>query len=453
MALYSIENYTFDSKSLLLYDSMVNKDSLCAVSKLLETDETYNEAHETLGRLNSESMKMNKIAINMFGIVPTYNCNLCCSYCGYSSGDNDKNKLEMSQVELFVRDIIKKRTIKKLIYHTDEPLQVTITGGGEPTYDWDLFRRIVEFIEDECAANNIPLFCQITTNGVLNDDKRKFISKHFQHIMVSYDGISEVQNQNRRTKFSDKTSDIVEESIRRFEEYNVPMTIRSTIWQKDYSRMNEMYRHIYSLVPYESNVRWSIYPTLYEGRAVGGIDEQEHSPYKNFLLNYVDLCNDIIKERGTLGLKKIEVPLFSNETYGIYCGAHMINHPWLSPDGSITTCIESKFHQTKIGEVGNNGLVYYNKYRDPLLEITKHKQNECRDCIAYNFCRGGCPVWHIRAKNIRDEPFECGLIKEYWLYIIDSVINGKYGFGWRLKKLDTELDGIKIFRLYKSLEE
>lgn len=130
----------------------------------------------------------------------------------------------------------------------------------------------------------------------------------------------------------------------------------------------------------------------------------------------------------------------------------MINHPWLIPDGSIATCIESKNNQSKIGEVGSNGIVYYKKYRDPLLEITKQKQDECRDCIAYHFCRGGCPIWHLRTENIRNEPLECGLIREYWLYVIRSAVKGEYCFGWELKKLNTNCKDKQIFRLFKNKE-
>ena len=452
MALHTIGNFIFDSHNLLLYDATINREKLDGFVQSPEFDKVYNDARITLSKLNSEDLKMNKIAINMLGIIPTYNCNLRCTYCGYSSKENDKNILDINKVKLFVRDIIKKRTIKKLIYRTDEPLQVTITGGGEPTYDWELLQQIMEFLKNECTINNIPLFCQITTNGVLCEEKIEFLSKHFQHVMVSYDGLPSLQDNNRRNNHGDKTNNIVENSIRQLAKNNVPVTIRSTIWQKDYDRMREMYQHIFSLIPYESNAKWSIYPTLYEGRAVNRINEQEHNPYKNFISNYVELCKVIMKEKGVCGLRKIEVPLFSNETYGIYCGAHMINHPWLIPDGSITPCIESKDNQTKIGEVGPTGIVYYKKYSDPLLEITKQKQDECRNCIAYHFCRGGCPIWHLRTENIRNEPLECGLIKEYWLYVIKSAVKGEYCFGWELKKLNTDCKDKHIFKLFKNKE-
>lgn len=216
MALYTIENYIFDSNGLLLYDATINRENLEGLVQSPEIDEIYNDAHNTFSKLNSEDMEMSKIAINMLGIIPTYNCNLRCSYCGYSSKENDKNKLDINQVKLFVSDIIKKRTIKKLIYRTNEPLQVTITGGGEPTYDWELLKQTMEFLKKECAINNIPLFCQITTNGVLGEEKVEFLSKHFQHVMVSYDGLTDVQDNNRRSKYGDKTNNMVENSIRQF---------------------------------------------------------------------------------------------------------------------------------------------------------------------------------------------------------------------------------------------
>ena len=209
MALHTIGNFIFDSHNLLLYDATINRENLDGFVQSHEFDKVYNDARITLSKLNSKDLKINKIAINMLGIIPTYNCNLRCTYCGYSSKENDKNILDINKVKLFVRDIIKKRTIKKLIYQTDEPLQVTITGGGEPTYDWELLQQIMEFLKNECTINNIPLFCQITTNGVLCEEKIEFLSKHFQHVMVSYDGLPDLQDNNRRSNHGDKTNNIV----------------------------------------------------------------------------------------------------------------------------------------------------------------------------------------------------------------------------------------------------
>lgn len=94
--------------------------------KVLPTDEDYNSVFSSLSKINSDEMAMNKITLTQFGLCLTYNCNLRCNYCGYSSVNNNHHRLELSDIELFVIDILKKKAIKKLLTGINEPLVVKV---------------------------------------------------------------------------------------------------------------------------------------------------------------------------------------------------------------------------------------------------------------------------------------------------------------------------------------
>lgn len=447
--MYLFNGYVFDSNRLLIYDA--NTDSKVIDKIKLAYDEEHPEICPQDLRINSDDMHMDNIAIDAAGICLSSNCNLRCRYCGYSSDEQNANKLQLDDVKVFINDIIMRRTIKKIITKENAPLELEFTGGGEPTYDWGLFEESINYIKQICAENNIPVLFRLTTNGMLTDTQRNFISHNFDHVMISYDGLPEIQNKNRVSPYRGETNTIVEASIRYLATCGVPLTVRSTIWQDDFDMMMEMYHHVFSIVPHESKVIWSIYPVMYEGRAVTHFKQQEDTAYGNFFLNCMRLIDHIISEEGEERLQAIGIPLFDTNLCSVFCGAHKLNKLWLMPDKSITTCIESKDHKVLIGKIYGGDVHYYESYQDNLLKIVQKKYVECRDCIAYSTCRGGCPIWHLRVDDNMQEPLECCLQKEYWTYIVKALIEGKYSFGWGLKQIIfSDIEDVKVFKVYKE---
>ena len=445
--IYTIGDYKFDSERFIIYQSNIDQN-------VIEKNFTHNSDDTVLQELmkqNPDEMCMDKIAIDNAGICLTYNCNLRCKYCGYSSTSDDTNKLDFCDIKIFLADIIKKRTIKKLITKKNEPLTLYFTGGGEPTYEWGLFKNVVTFIKQQCEDKNIPVTLGMTTNGMLSNDQIEFISENFNYVMISYDGLPEIQNSNRTSPTLKATNSIVENSISEMARNNVAVNIRTTIWQSDYFKLKEMYDHVFSLAPLDSKITWSIYPALFEGRAVEHIAKQEDMTYKSFLTYYVDLVGHIISKEGVEKIKKIDVPLFDNRICELFCGAHRKNHPWLLPDKSIVTCIESKDDKVFIGKIDNGKVEYFQKYTDNLLRITQEKFSKCKNCIAYRICKGGCPIWHLRINENMREPLECHLQKEYMIYVLNAVLSKKYSFDWSLEEICLpDIKNQEVFKLVKK---
>lgn len=448
--MHKFGEYLFDSNRLLFYNENISKEDLDIVYNQIDSNDHNSKVLNELVRQNEHKTPLEKIAVNSMGICLTFNCNLRCNYCGYSSTDRDNNRLQPSDIDAFVKDIIKKKVIKNLITKQNDPLMVYFTGGGEPTYDWELLTYAVNCVKENCHANNIQFRMSITTNGILTDDQIDFISNSFTRVMISYDGLPQIQNSNRIGPNIADTNLIVEHSIDEISKRGIPLEVRTTIWQEDYDKLFEMYRHVFSIPSNKDNVSWSIYPTLVEGRALRRIQRQKDFTYKKFVSYYFDLIDYVIANEGEERLSAINCPLFGNNPVSLFCGSLFGDEPFLQPDGSIILCNESKDHSICIGEVKNGKLEYYNQFKNDFLEVTLKKYTECTNCIAYRFCRGGCPIWHLRQEDNKCEPLECQATQEYWKHIIETVAIKKYYYGWCLDKMHIPNISGEVFRLVKK---
>lgn len=440
-----ILGYFFDLKRMLVYESNTSNTEIELINKTVQPDKEESVALKQPYITNFKKRPQGIIA-NSMGICPTYNCNLRCSYCGYSSSDTDMNDLQMEDIRVFVKEVIRKNKIKNLISKTSAPLIVYFTGGGEPTYDWSLFEETVLYIKRYCSDNRVETKLSITTNGILNDKQIDFIADNFTRVMISYDGLSSIQDINRKGPNLCKTSAIVEHSIAALSSRGVPVEIRTTVWQDDYHRLREMYHHIFSLVPKTSDVSWSIYPVLEEGRAINRIQQQKEKTYHSFLLNYFELI-DYVNEKSDN--KQVYCPLFADNVISHFCGSLFGDEPFLQPDGSIVLCNDSKDYSVCVGKVSNGRVEYFDYFPNDLLTITEEKYIECSDCIAYRFCKGGCPIWHLRGGKSVNGPVECQATKEYWRHIFEMVIQRRQYWGWYLEPIDIPGIDTKVYKLKK----
>ena len=106
-----------------------------------------------------------------------------------------------------------------------------------------------------------------------------------------------------------------------------------------------------------------------------------------------------------------------------------------------------------VGKVEDGQVDYFKHFENDLLTITKNKYSECAKCIAYRFCKGGCPIWHLRGRDNKDGPVECQATKEYWVHVLKTVIHRKEYLGWYLEAIDIPKITNKVYKLkkYKKL--
>lgn len=180
VVMHYINEFLFDSARLLLFRDTVSEDTILNVTREYDRDAS---AQPLDLQFNADEMSMDTFALSSAGICLSFNCNLRCRYCGYSSEENDPNMLQFEDVKVFIRDIVRRRTIKKLITQKDDPLEIELTGGGEPTYNWELFCESIRFIKGLCKENRIPVQLRLTTNGMISENQADFVAANIDHTM------------------------------------------------------------------------------------------------------------------------------------------------------------------------------------------------------------------------------------------------------------------------------
>lgn len=442
-----VDKYYFDiDRMLFISQEMSESDVNTILNSYPITDPIY-KAKERLSNIDFDNLTVKNKYPTTGGICLTYNCQLRCIYCSFCSAENNSSQLSLKDIEAFVSYLIKNILMKKLTSGKKNILKLFFSGGGEPTYDWDVFVQAIEMIDTKCKHNNITYELNLTTNGMLNDAQIDFISRYFKSVMISFDGLPSLQLQNRKPAAKDKSILLVEQTIRKFLETKIEIVLRSTVWGKDFSKLTEMCEYVFS--NYNGIFQWSILPTIDTGRAKNHKGFYSYDEKNDFLSHYLNVL-EYARTRGWLD--KIDTPFFSNGETVMYCGAYNSASPWLLPDGSVVSCLEAREFKPEVGKVRNGTLQLHDRYKDIVSKTSCELIEKCSTCIAYRFCRGGCPLKFLRAQNgSRDSlNWECEMIRSYWKYIFEKVLQGETVFGWYAEKLNLEPQKHNVYILKKT---
>ena len=361
------------------------------------------------------------------GLCLSYDCQLRCTYCSFRSEEHHTDSIDEADIDAYLRHMFKAMIMNRTVTGENESLSIHITGGGEPTYHWKKLRCIVEYADKLSHESGINCSLSLTTNGILSTEQIAFISEHFQSVMVSYDGLPKIQDLNRHFEAGTGTSTILDNTLRLFSKAlnGKGLIIRTTIWPQDYSQLREMAVQLFSNY---SVSQWDIMPVLPYGRA-----EDTAADSKNytgdFLNSYLDLLAFATEKYPEA---VITTPFFPNSLAIQYCGALEIECPWLLPSGKIVACLESEASQPEIGHVSNGVVSFAETSRNFLAERVLDQLSECEECIAFRFCRGGCPVSQMRdsvlSKTART--WQCQQTVEYFQYVFSQILQNKTCFNW-----------------------
>ncbi len=453
-----IDHYKFFPERMIFIPDSCDEERLNRIFQLypILDDEANNRKMVDLH--NADNVPVRPELLTHIGFSLSKNCNLRCQYCSACSTEGYSGSVPVQDVLALVSDVMKKWSIARLLgREKSSRLEIYFTGGGEPTYDWDSFSRLVLAIEDKAWTNQVPIQLGITTNGVLSEEKADFLAGHFHRIMVSYDGLPEIQNRNRRSPHVVDTSICAERFVKRLCDNHAPLTIRSTVWLDDFVRMREMSDFLFGR--FGCNFTWSILPVSPMGRAMhmySSIDCMANDNKYDFLSAYLDV---VLYSSTRWPHSKIETQFFSASPSHVYCGslAHIAQCAWLTSNGDIVTCIEADAFPTVIGHV-NDGRVFYNATCiDPLLRKTQQMFDSCKECFAYPFCKGGCPAKAIsreRAHMDVGTPWECEMTVKFWKRLLNEVLMGKEFFGWKTSASRyPDLNGIGVLECVPAEEK
>ncbi|MBO5968549.1 MAG: SPASM domain-containing protein [Clostridia bacterium] len=422
--MHIFDNYYFDDERMIIIPAN-SIQYVDLIKKLLKPNVDYEKNLQRIIDSGKLAYTSNQCLPISAGIAMTNNCQLRCRYCINASGEDTSFDNSLLDIYALINFLIRNIKIRKMILKQNEPLTMFFTGAGEPTYNWDLFERTVDYLHDICNKNNIQCITNLTTNGILNDEQIKFVADNISNIMVSFDGLPELQNKNR--PFSDRSQSASKtiHSLKSFDRLGVSYSIRSTIWHNDINRLSDMAEFIYS--NFCSFTNWSVLPVVSGGRAKKYI-LKDQDKFKYLFMDSLEQMYNTISQK--YNKTNGQIMFLPSSTVDIMCGAMYTSVLWLYPNGDLKVCVDGGEYSPLVGNIKQGKIKLNEKFENVLYTEYSKRFLACRGCLSFRLCAGGCPVKFLRKNNVSSANWECEIIQHYWKFVLDKIMNGENAFGW-----------------------
>ncbi len=337
----------------------------------------------------------------------TTNCNLRCIYCYANAGDGSLLIMPWHIIENGLKFIIQNALRDK----RDE-VWIRFHGGGEPTLAWDNLVKAVKYAKN-FARDKIKIRFSITTNGVINAQKREFLANSMDFINLSMDGPAEIQNIQRPLVNGGDSFEQVFETARFFYQHQVKFGIRVTITPFSVTKMLEIVKFFGSNFP---GIKLSLEPVDICGRC-------NNSGLSNYLLpSFVENFLLAQKEAKKYNIR-IRYSSVDIRRIGLrYCGLSDYNFI-VTPEGYVTACSRvcrkndpaaETFIFGQFNERIDAFVFDFERYKY-LREIKVDNMPECSNCFAAWLCKGDCPMQRYnfnQGKILEGRSPRCEIIKE-----------------------------------------
>ncbi|MDY0150715.1 MAG: 4Fe-4S cluster-binding domain-containing protein [Candidatus Cloacimonas sp.] len=341
-------------------------------------------------------------------VIPNYDCNLSCGYCFNKAHTSCKQLIDIEYVKTNARLVISNCIADNKTFH------LVVTGGGEPTFHWELLQQIVREVKIILAHNPVESFFYLSTNAILlNKAKTRWIASAFDLIGLSCDGpeLSNSQhlrnNLSRRNRKAFKKVCEVAGYLRLFA---ADYEVRITVLPEDFAYIPEI---VYSTQRFLECDNIRIEP-------VYGIDynENQYSEYASqFVLGYFGAKKALSALKANLFYSGVRM----GEVHSTYCDIYR-NVRRIFPINQINYCFLGK-DRTILCDVLTN-VTPNGETPDINTNLEAIKTFEhCHNCIAEYHCSRACPdfCWKDNTAPQRFA-FKCSLNRQLAESFIADII-------------------------------
>ena len=345
-------------------------------------------------------------------LFPTFKCNLNCLYCYSNAAESDDDMpfhLAKSAIDTIVENAKKKNKNR---------ITVGFHGGGEPTLNWDVLIRSVEYTKIKCGLENLDYKFSICTNGILSEDKAIFIAENFSDISISLDGPPDIQNFNRPMISGKPSYEYVARTLNILKSRKALYGIRITVTDSSIKNLVETYKF---LAENFQPVATAFEPLFFCGRC------------KTTNCKEPDSDEFIIKMKKVidLSIKYGIMPRYSGgriiKLDTRFCGAAGSNF-FITPNGLVTSCLEVTRREDPKSDIFIYGS-YNDKEKKFNFDLKRYKKlvslrlqtfNSCKDCFARWHCSGDCIAKNPDVNNIEStrNNYRCKINKALTKYLL-----------------------------------
>ena len=314
----------------------------------------------------------------------SHDCNLRCKYCFASTGDYKEGRMLMSLET-------GKKAIDFLIEHSaDRKFLELDFFGGEPTLNFDVVKKIVEYGRSREAEANKKFRFTITTNGVLlDDDMIEFINEEMNNVVLSIDGRKEVNDRLRVRVDGSGSYDRILPNFKKLVDArgnDKDWYVRGTYTKYNLDFSNDV-MHLYDL----GFDQISVEPVMADPEMPYAITQED---LPRIFDEYDALMEKITKVRENGGfinffhfmLDLDQGPCAIKRLRGCGCGNEYVA---IAPNGDIYPCHQFVGNEEyKMGSLNDN--TFDMEMKKVFASAHVYSKPECKKCWAKFYCSGGC---------------------------------------------------------------
>ncbi len=165
-------------------------------------------------------------------------CNLKCRYC-YSAPDGDNPaRITPECVRAASQGVAGQCARRRL------PFTVVFHGGGEPTQDPRHVDELLDVVRTVAAEQGVPLRTYLATNGVMPEERARWLARNFDRVGLSCDGPPAIQDRQRPGRDGTPTASRVARTAAVLREYGKPFHIRVTLTIETFAEQPAIVEHL-----------------------------------------------------------------------------------------------------------------------------------------------------------------------------------------------------------------
>jgi len=319
-------------------------------------------------------------------LLMTNACNMACVYC-YAHGGEGALR-EMSEPLAFrVIDTVCDNAVQR----GQQSFALAFHGGGEPTMNWKVFTRAVQYARDKDLTCEISL----STNGVWPRVRRDFILQHCDSLCISFDGLRRVQDAQRPSREGRSSFESVLQTFEALDDsgrsYGVRMTVTDAFVQ-------DLAEGVEFICETTNCPIVQVEPCYTAGRGTHAdpTPDQANTFVKAFLEAY-----DIATSKGRTLIYSGARPAVIAPSFCRALEQSLV----VTPEGDVVACFETcaRTHplidQFVIGRASSSGISVDAEAVRAFARRRAEKRSACAECFCFWHCGGDCAT---RTLGIRE---------------------------------------------------
>lgn len=399
---YSFYNYVFQNGAqsilynagsdgiILLQEELVNlvqkyKDNITELEKAhpdlykqmqdyrMIVEDGTNEADSVIAEWKKED---NDPSVFYLTILPTLNCNLRCWYCYEEHKPHHTMKEDvLERVKLFLKKKVSEPELKTLYLDF---------FGGEPLLPFNhVVAPILDYVAPLSRQNNVRLFVNLVTNGVLltADVIGKLKSLDLESapgFQITLDGNRKLHDNSRHTASKGPTYDIIVKNIRAALSAGLSVNVRFNYTARSVDSFIDVLDDFKDVTEEERSILFFDFQQVWQESHLTEVREKA------------------MKLAAIYQEQKFQVRI-EKRYNSTRCRDDAENQSTISCDALVYKCtardITTDFSEGVLNEEGD--IVWNEKYHKRMA--VKYGNDTCKSCKIFPICHGGCSQTKLEA--------------------------------------------------------